>query len=194
MQTSKILVLAALATGSILSVTNSAQAMSFRINSGVVGPNGQADAGAYSEFYKLKDTQTVDFNSGKVPTTGFAQYSFENNSGISGIRADQWAPAGATGQKNTSTYLEVFKGDAVTIKLAKTLNYFGMDWGAVSSVIRSRSTKTTSWCSPSARQTSSTTKRCFMLLGNQMPWISVDKGMAMSTSTPMELRTISTRL
>ena len=124
--TAEIAALAAIA--SILSAT-SAQAFSFKVTDGVANPTtGATNQGAYSEFAKLKDTTTVDFNSGKAPTDGFAKYSFSNQG--SSVRSDMWAPVGAAGEKNTSNYLEVFQGDNVIINLAKNLNYFGIDWGA----------------------------------------------------------------
>ena len=121
--------IAALSTVAAIGYSSSAQAISFKITSGVPGLNGETNQGAFSEFSKLKETTTIDFNSGKVPTTGFAKYSFENAAGASSVRADKWAPAGSTGQENKSNYLAVFNGDAATIKLEKTLNYFGIDLG-----------------------------------------------------------------
>lgn len=127
----KTLAAVVVATGSVLGVANDAHAISFRITSGVAGPNGETNQGAYSEFHKLETTRTIDFNDGTVPTTGFAQYSFQSNNGSSSVRADQWAPVGANGERNTSKYLAVFQGNPVTIALEKTLNYFGIDWGAI---------------------------------------------------------------
>ncbi|MEP0983401.1 PEP-CTERM sorting domain-containing protein [Leptolyngbya sp. FACHB-17] len=115
-----------------LSHAGSAQAITFNITSGVAGPNGVTNQGAYSDFWNKKGTTTIDFNSGSVPTTGFAKYSFQNNSGTSSVRQDVWAPAGPNGEVNQGSYLAVFQGDSVTIKLEKTLNYFGMNWGAIS--------------------------------------------------------------
>lgn len=125
------LCVAALSTVAAVSYSGSAQAISFKMSTGVAGPSSVTDQGAFSEFYKLKGTTTIDFNSGKAPTTGFAKYTFENGN-RSSVRADQWAPAGANGERNMSNYLAVFDGDKVTIELAKTLNYFGIDWGAIS--------------------------------------------------------------
>ncbi len=122
----------ALSAIAALSHMGSAQAISFNITTGVAGPNGVTNQGAYSEFHTLKGTTTIDFNSGSVPTSGFAQYSFANNSGSSNVRSDVWAPAGANGEVNTGSYLAVFQGNEVTIKLAETLNYFGINWGAIS--------------------------------------------------------------
>ena len=110
----------------------SAQAITFNITRGVAAPNGATDQGAFSDFVSQKGTKTVDFNSGSAPTTGFAKYTFQNNSGSSSVRADMWAPAGANGEVNKGNYLAVFNGNNVTIDLAETLNYFGMDWGAIS--------------------------------------------------------------
>ncbi len=128
----QVLCVAALSTVAAISYSGSAQAISFKMTTGVAGPNGVTDQGAFSEFFKLKGTTTIDFNSGKAPTNGFAKYTFENGN-KSSVRADQWASAGANGERNMSNYLAVFDGDKVTIELAKTLNYFGIDWGAISS-------------------------------------------------------------
>ncbi len=127
-----VLCITAVSAIAALGYSSSAQAISFKVTSGVPGLSGQTNQGAFSEFSKLADTTTIDFNSGSAPTTGFAKYSFANNTGASSVRADQWAPAGSTGEKNTSKYLAVFNGDAATINLDKTINYFGIDWGAVS--------------------------------------------------------------
>lgn len=124
--------IATVSTVAALGYSSSAQAISFRITSGVPGLNGETNQGAFSEFSKLKETTTIDFNSGEVPTTGFAKYSFAKTTGSSSVRSDKWAPAGSTGKENDSKYLAVFNGNAATIKLEKTLNYFGIDWGAVS--------------------------------------------------------------
>jgi hypothetical protein len=124
--------IAALSVAATLSYTHSAQAFSFKMTTGVNGPNNETNQGAYSEFAKLKGTTTIDFNSGKAPTTGMAKYSFQKNTGSSSVRADKWAPAGAKGEVNTTNYLAVFKDNDVTINLQKSLNYFGIDWGAIS--------------------------------------------------------------
>ncbi|MGH1393693.1 MAG: Npun_F0296 family exosortase-dependent surface protein [Trichormus sp.] len=110
----------------------SAHAISFKITTGVAGPNGVTNQGAYSDFWQDPTVTTIDFNNGVAPTTGFAKYTFQNNSGSSSVRPDKWAPAGAAGEVNDSKYLAVFQGNAVTINLEKTLNYFGIDWGAIS--------------------------------------------------------------
>jgi hypothetical protein len=118
------------AIASVLSA-GSAHAISFKVSKGVANPwTGATNQGAYSEYAKMKDTVTVDFNQGGAPKTGFAQYSFTNPKGSSNVRSDMWAPVGANGEKNTSNYLETFQGSNVVINLAKNLNYFGIDWGA----------------------------------------------------------------
>jgi hypothetical protein len=123
--------IAALAAIASVMSAHSAQAFSFKVTPGVANPTtGATNEGAFSEFSNLKGTTTVDFNSGKAPTDGFAKYSFSSNNPNSSVRSDMWAPVGAQGQKNTSTYLEVFQGNNVTINLAKNLNYFGINWGA----------------------------------------------------------------
>lgn len=111
---------------------NSAQAFSFKIDAGVNGPNGETNQGAYSKFAKLAGTTTIDFNSGSAPTAGMVQYSYQDNSGSSSVRKDVWAPAGAKGEVNDTSYLAVFAGNAVTMNLQKSMNYFGIDWGAIS--------------------------------------------------------------
>lgn len=141
----KAIVIAAVSTFATISYASSAQAITFSLTPGVTRSNG-ATEGAFSSFYKDPNTTTIDFNKGTVPTTTtttteFASYSFAHNqtgwqpiSGVSqsSVTSDQWAPANPDGTDNTSTYLEVFTGDAVTITLQQTLNAFGIDWGAIS--------------------------------------------------------------
>ncbi|NEQ53479.1 MAG: PEP-CTERM sorting domain-containing protein [Leptolyngbya sp. SIO3F4] len=99
--------------------------------------------GAFSEFYG-KNTVTIDFNS-PATQVGENKYTFGNDkvtytfekgmstrSGKTGVYNNVWAPAGANGERNKSDYLAVFKGNSVTIDLAEELNYFGIDWGALS--------------------------------------------------------------
>jgi PEP-CTERM motif len=122
----------AFAAIAVLSQSTAAQAFSFKVTAGTAGLNGETDRGAFSEHSKMKNTTIIDFDNGKAPTTGFAKYSFQNSS-TSSVRFDRWAPAGANGEVNKTNYMAVFAGDAVTIQLEKTLNYFGIDWGAISS-------------------------------------------------------------
>jgi len=127
----KAFCIAALSAIAAFGYSSSAQAISFNLTKGVAGPGGATNQGAYSEFYKDAGVTTIDFNSGTVPTTGLAQYSFENGKS-SGVVQDKWAPAGPNGENNVGKYLEVFNGDKVTISLGKTMNYYGIDWGAIS--------------------------------------------------------------
>jgi hypothetical protein len=53
-------------------------------------------------------------------------------SGQTGVYNDKWAAAGPKGEVNNSKYLAVFQGDEVKMTFAKTMNYFGIDWGAIS--------------------------------------------------------------
>ncbi len=122
---------AAVSAIAALSQAGSAQAITFNITPGVAGPNGVTNQGAYSDYWNHKGTTTIDFNSGSAPTTGFAKYTFQSGNNSS-VRADRWAPAGANGEVNNSSYLAVFQGDSVTIDLEKSLSYFGIDWGAIS--------------------------------------------------------------
>jgi hypothetical protein len=126
----KVLSVAALSAITSFAYIGSAQALTFKMTTGVNGPNGETNQGAYSQFAQDKGVVTVDFNDGKLPTTGFAKYSFSQNNNYSSVRADMWAPTGANGEKNESNYLAVFAGNDLTIQLEKTLNYFGIDWGA----------------------------------------------------------------
>lgn len=121
--------LSALAFGAIavFAASNPAQAFSFKMTSGVAGPGGERDQGAFSEFYGLDGTTNIDFNDG-LPADGFASYSVTGSN--AGTRNDVWAPTGAQGDKNTSNYLTAFKGSDVVIDLKEDLNYFGINWGA----------------------------------------------------------------
>ena len=105
--------------------------------------------GAFSDFYG-NETTTIDFNS-LATQVGENSYTFGNDlatytfgrpistvsgdtTGVynSGIYRDRWAPTGANGEKNTSNYLAIFRGNSVTIDLAADLDYFGINWGALS--------------------------------------------------------------
>lgn len=109
-----------------------------------INPDDTGTSGAFSEFYG-DNTVTIDFNS---TATQFKEdqytfgselitYSFEKELGSAlsqktGVYNDRWAPTGANGEKNTSNYLAVFQGNSVTIDLDTDLNYFGINWGALS--------------------------------------------------------------
>lgn len=135
----KIASIAALSLGALASFSyaGSAHAISFTMGTGTTSPEGKTNQGAYT---KDKNAITIDFNdtknekgktvNGKIPTTGFAQYSFSNPKGTSQVRSDQWAPTGPDGEKNTSKYLEVFNNSFVTISLESLTKSFGIDWGA----------------------------------------------------------------
>lgn len=123
----KVLSAIAFSGVAVLAASNPAQAFSFRMSSGIAGPNGETNQGAFSEFYNLEGTTNVDFNDG-MPTDGFASYSLTGQN--AGTRANRWAPTGANGEKNTSNYLTAFKGSNVVIDLEEDLNYFGINWGA----------------------------------------------------------------
>jgi hypothetical protein len=122
----------AISSIALIGQAQSAQAFSFKMTTGAASPSGVTTKGAYSEFAGSKTVRTVDFNSGSAPTDGFAKYSFQSNNGSSSVRSNVWAPAGAKGEVNDSQYLAVFKGNDVTINLANKVNYFGIDWGAIS--------------------------------------------------------------
>jgi hypothetical protein len=109
----------------------SAQAFSFNVTTGKAALNGATNQGAFSDFNGQAGFTNIDFNGGSAPTTGFAQYSFQNGT-KSSVRADQWAPTALNGERNTSKYLAVFNGDKVNIKLNSKFNYYGINWGAIS--------------------------------------------------------------
>lgn len=136
----KSLFIAALSSIATFSYIGSAQAITFDLGPGITRSKNTSE-GAFSQFYNNPNTVNIDFNNGKVPTSGFATYSFAHDqadwkptpgAGRSSVTNDKWAPSGTKGEDNTSKYLEVFTGDAVTINLQKSLNYFGIDWGAIS--------------------------------------------------------------
>ena len=113
-----------------------------KVTRGVNATGTNGTNGAYSEFYNQGAT-TIDFNSttevgNNAYTFGsaFATYSFQNgkstSSGQTVVYSDRWAPSGANGEVNNSNYLAVFSGNRVTIDLSNKLNYFGIDWGALS--------------------------------------------------------------
>lgn len=124
----KVFSIAALSAVISLAYARSAQAISFRMTTGVASLSGETDKGAYSEFAKRSDITTIDFNDGTAPTTGFANFSFTRGN----IKRNRWAPSGSNGEVNKSKYLAVFKDKDVEINLADNLNYFGINWGAIS--------------------------------------------------------------
>ena len=108
-------------------------------------PNGTL--GAFSDFYYNEDVVSIDFNDpsarkavdGKnnAYTFGDESVMFSFDKGLGANRTDvfshqTWGPSGANGERNTSDYLGVFNGNEVTIDLADNLNYFGINWGALS--------------------------------------------------------------
>ena len=115
-----------------------------RVTRGINPDDTYGTLGAFSEFY-YDDTVTIDFNQAGTQVgqnsytfgNDFVTYTFQNGmgqqGGQTGVFNNRWAPAGANGEVNTSDYLAVFKGNSVTIDLAENLNYFGIDWGAMSS-------------------------------------------------------------
>lgn len=142
--------IAALAAMATVATAGSAEAISFKVTKGIANPfTGATTEGAYSDFAGTKGVTTVDFNSGfekggtaPVNVKGkdgktFMTYSFNNgmstSSGATGVFNDRWAPAGANGEVNSTKYLAVFAGNVVKMTFAKTMNYFGIDWGAISS-------------------------------------------------------------
>lgn len=129
-------------------IGTSAQAISFGVQPGNNSPTGEINQGAFSEFAAREGFATVNFNdlndqfeaieysSGKE-IDGFATYTFSNSNGASKVvpttsSAMRWSPDGANNEVNDSSYLQVFSNSTVTIDLAETLNYFGINWGSAS--------------------------------------------------------------
>lgn len=115
-----------------------------RVTQGINPGDSAGSLGAFSEF-SGDHTATIDFNSAATQVgenrytfgNDLITYTFEHSPGTAtgqgtGIYGDYWAPAGADGEKNTSNYLAVFQGNSVTIDLTEELNYFGINWGAMS--------------------------------------------------------------
>ncbi|MEB3280684.1 MAG: hypothetical protein VKK42_17360 [Lyngbya sp.] len=132
--TQKAVAFAALTALSTFGVANTAHAgVMFRMNQGVAyGENGNMGIAT-----PVKNTATVDFNNLLGNKTGFenefAIYSFQNTTGSSSVRANQWVPENIDRTINNSNpYLAVFSGNSVTIDLKGTANYFGLNWGSVS--------------------------------------------------------------
>jgi hypothetical protein len=89
------------------------------------------------EGYKssVAGAQTIDFNSGSAPTSGFASYSPLSNHVVQGsVFENHGAPAG-----DNTPYLTVARSGAnangatgsVSINFAEAIDYFGMYWGSV---------------------------------------------------------------
>ncbi|MEA5462478.1 Npun_F0296 family exosortase-dependent surface protein [Leptothoe sp. PORK10 BA2] len=108
--------------------------------------NTNGSLGAFSDFYYNEGIVNIDFNdsslrqavAGKDNTYTFGNesvlFTFDQALGVNktNIKIDKWAPTGANAEKNTSQYLAVFQGNSVTVDLTNKLNYFGMNWGALS--------------------------------------------------------------
>jgi hypothetical protein len=112
-----------------------------RVTRGINPDGTNGSLGAFSEFTQISSgVTTIDFNQAgtKVGTNSYTfgddsiVYSWDSGGGT-GILNNRWAPSGAYGEVNTSNYLGVFQGKDVTISLNNNLNYFGIDWGALSS-------------------------------------------------------------
>jgi hypothetical protein len=141
--------IAALAAIATVASAGSAEAISFKITKGIANPTtGATNQGAYSDFAGTNGVTTIDFNAGfnkaatSVDVNGkdgskFMTYSFNRGmavtSGSTGVYGDVWAPAGPNGEANGSSYLAVFQDNIVTMTFTRTMNYFGINWGAISS-------------------------------------------------------------
>jgi hypothetical protein len=148
--TKSVISVATLAAIATATTAGSAEAISFKMTTGINNPiTNASNQGAYSDFAGNKGVTTVDFNSGftngaktvdikgqdgnKFMAFDFGQQGVSLQSGKTGVYSDRWAPAGANGEVNNSKYLAVFAGNTVKMTFQKTMNYFGIDWGAISS-------------------------------------------------------------
>jgi hypothetical protein len=113
--------------------------ISARVTMGLAeGQNGSM-GGAFSDFSVLSGLVEVNFNDIGTPgtndfTAGGLLFSAEKGFGKNktDIISDNWAPANPDGSANNSKYLAVFNGNKVTVSLGQTMNYFGINWGALS--------------------------------------------------------------
>ncbi|MEB3209786.1 MAG: PEP-CTERM sorting domain-containing protein [Leptolyngbyaceae bacterium] len=138
----------AIAGAATMTFGASAQAISFGVSAGNSSPTGELNQGAFSDFAAREGFATVSFNdlgnpfeaieysSGRV-IDGFATYTFSNLRGSSKVVPTtsgemRWSPDGANNEINDTSYLQVFSNSTVTIDLAETLNYFGINWGSAS--------------------------------------------------------------
>ncbi|MEM6751656.1 MAG: PEP-CTERM sorting domain-containing protein [Cyanobacteria bacterium P01_C01_bin.38] len=132
----KLFSIAALSAIATVAYAGSAQAANFSYGSGAFRDNNVTNEGAFSENVNDKGYETFDFNDGKLPGNDKIKYSFEGNNKKTAVGGEaQWSPAGVNGEVNTSDYLQVFKGKKAVIETAKegdTLNYFGINLGALS--------------------------------------------------------------
>lgn len=80
----------------------------------------------------ISGTQTIDFNSGVAPTTGFAQYSF-----TPGTHIYQGSTGGVSAApfQDTSKYLTLSTAggysNQATINFSSLTSYFGLYWGSI---------------------------------------------------------------
>jgi hypothetical protein len=134
----KVLTIAALSTVASVSYAGSAHALKFTYNAGSFRDPVVTNQGAFSNSVNKEGYTTIDFNDGVLPSNKQVKYSYSKGQSTgakqTGIIADEWAPAGVNGEKNTSKYLTVFNGNDVIIEAlgGKKFNYFGFDAGALS--------------------------------------------------------------
>lgn len=128
-----------------IAYAGSAHAISLRYTPGAYRTTGVTNEGAFSQSVNNSGFTTIDFNN--VNDTSFkgnalVDYTFSGGSydlasygQYTSILNDNWAPAGANGEVNSSKYLAVFSNSSVSIKAKNqgTFNYFGLDAGALSS-------------------------------------------------------------
>ncbi len=144
----KLFSVAAISAIVTVAYAGSAQAGSFSYSSGGYRDD-KVNEGSFSKNVNDLGYETFDFNgSPDLPFNNKVKYSFSgehtqrriNKKKITqvvttGNSEMKWAPAGVNGEKNTSQYLQVFKGKSAVIETVKegdTFNYFGLNLGALS--------------------------------------------------------------
>ncbi len=112
-------------TASLMTAT-SANAAGFTVTA---SQGGCGDPGCTS---KVPGAQTIDFNSGVAPTTGFAQYSFTPGTHI---YQGSTSSVSATPFQDTTKYLTLSTNggyaNQATINFSGLTSYFGLYWGSI---------------------------------------------------------------
>ncbi|MBD2213120.1 PEP-CTERM sorting domain-containing protein [Nostoc linckia FACHB-104] len=131
MYTLQKLSLALVGTAAMLMSANPASAVNL-VQGGATSVPGEG------QKTNIQGAITIDFNDGKVPTSGLVTFSgvtpgVANGTKITGssIVNGSLNSVYATPLNDTSNYLAVSVGNDVTINFAQALDYFGFYWGSI---------------------------------------------------------------
>ena len=91
----------------------------------------QGGCGSNGCTSSVLNAQTVDFNSGAAPTTGFAQYSFSGNPIYQGSTGSVSAAPFQDETKYFSTSSNSPFPSQATINFSGLTSYFGLYWGSI---------------------------------------------------------------